>query len=96
MAAQDSCSVCTDILAGVIYGAANASCWAGCGVMSGAAAAACDAAFGGPEDPVGDAVCGILDVALDQICDAQGCSSLENWSGAQAAAQTICQKANVC
>lgn len=93
---QDGCSVCTDVLAGVIYTAANGTCWLGCTGVGIAAGAACEVAFLGPEDPIGDVVCPILDATLDAICEQFGCDSLKSWSGAQSAAQQICAGVHIC
>jgi hypothetical protein len=57
---------CEEILTAPIT-AANASA---CTPIDIAFVAACDMAFGGPEDPVGDVVCGVATVSVVAACEA--------------------------
>lgn len=93
---QDGCSTCTDILADAIYGLAESTCWAGCWAVEAGFDAACDLAFGGPEDPIGDVVCPIAGVLVGQACKSVGCDNLKNKSYDQQLAQQACQEAGIC
>lgn len=96
LSALSACGVCTNILGGVIYGAAHSSCWLGCRAFGAAVGVACDAAFGGPEDPVADAVCVIAGRTATRICNQVGCRHLEDWGGARDAARRICSSVHIC
>lgn len=93
---QDKCSTCTTILADVIHTAAEGTCWLGCKGLGVAVGAACDLAFGGPEDPIGDVVCPIAGAAASTICNQFGCSYLKTWTGAKNAAHQICSEVKLC
>jgi hypothetical protein len=93
---QDNCSTCENILTHVIKDAAKASCWLGCKAVGIAAGAACDAAFGGPEDPIGDLVCPVVGAGVYYVCNKYGCDELKHSSGAGKAADYICTAAKVC
>lgn len=95
-ASINKCDVCTDVLAGVIYVAAKGSCWLGCWAVGTAVGIACDAAFGGPEDPVGDIVCPVAGAAVKAICNREGCSRMKTWSGAKSVAHQICSQVDLC
>ena len=93
---QNGCSACTSILGDTIYGLAKSTCWAGCWAVEAGFDAACDLAFGGPEDPVGDVVCPIAGVLVGQACSSLGCDNLKNKSYDQQLAQQACTQAHIC
>jgi hypothetical protein len=88
-----NCSTCVNDLAKAIQWSASNVGFLGCVGIAAVFGTACDAAFGGPEDPVGDVVCPIVAISIKTACNKYGISWLKNYSNAVTVADGACQTA---
>lgn len=65
-----------------------------CGINALSIGAVCDAAGGGPEDPIADLVCIDIAVAYETVCGAVGISAMQN--DIPLAARLICEEMKIC